>query len=277
MAPQHQPVPTGGSQYDRAFFLRIQGAEEWKRSHGQVCPPRIQSPVRWAKIRAGMSALDVGTGRGELPLFCAAQGAEATGIDYSEDALELAKEAAALSQVRDHCHFRAMDCLLLEFEDQSFDRVFMLDVIEHLRPDEVRRALGEIRRVLRPDGQLLIYTEPNLAFVKIMLPIYESRALNWALRPLMVAVTGSPIAFGPDRAQVHVNEQSPQTLRGALAEAGFSGRVWSSGLYGWGALEQPRQLLKRVVLTGWPLTMVPPLRQVFGVNVWAQVSPAGKP
>ncbi len=279
MAPQPQPAPTGGTPYDRAFFLRIQGAEEWKRSHGQVLPPRILSPLRWAKVTAGMTVLDVGTGRGEIPLFCAALGAEATGIDYSEDALEMAREAATLRReaVGDRCRFRAMDCLHLEFDDQSFDRVFMLDVIEHLRPDEARRALVEIRRVLRTDGQLLIHTEPNLAFVKLMLPIYESRALNWLLRPLMVAITGSAIAFGPDRAQVHVNEQSPQMLRSALEDAGFRGRVWASGLYGWGELKQPRQMLKRVALTGWPLTMVPPLRQVFGANVWAQVSPDGQP
>ena len=225
-----------------------------------------------------MRILDVGTGRGELPIYCASIGAEAVGIDYSEDSLELARQGARIHDpgVQARCSFRSMDCQHLDFPDATFDRVFMLDVIEHLNPSEAIASLSEIRRVLRPNGRLLIHTEPNLNFVKLMLPMYESRALHWLLRPLMVAVTGSPIAFGPDRARVHVNEQSPRTLRRALREAGMVGRVWTTGLYGWGELLEPRQMLKRVLLTGWPVTMVPPLRPVFGVNVWAIAAPAAR-
>jgi SAM-dependent methyltransferase len=48
----------------------------------------------------------------------------------------------------------------LPFNDESFDLVYLTEVIEHLvRPD---RALQEVRRVLRPGGQLIVST-PNLA------------------------------------------------------------------------------------------------------------------
>lgn len=48
----------------------------------------------------------------------------------------------------------------LPFDDESFDLVYLTEVIEHLvRPD---RALQEIRRVLRPAGHLVVST-PNLA------------------------------------------------------------------------------------------------------------------
>jgi SAM-dependent methyltransferase len=50
------------------------------------------------------------------------------------------------------------DCRSLPFADGSFDCVLMLAVIEHV-PDQ-RAAIDEARRVLRPDGLLLV-TTPN--------------------------------------------------------------------------------------------------------------------
>lgn len=46
----------------------------------------------------------------------------------------------------------------IPFPDESFDAVLMIEVIEHVEGD--RQALGEIRRVLRPGGRLIL-TTPN--------------------------------------------------------------------------------------------------------------------
>jgi len=40
----------------------------------------------------------------------------------------------------------------LPFEPGTFDRVLMLDVVEHLYPAELAEALREARRVLKPGG-----------------------------------------------------------------------------------------------------------------------------
>ena len=47
------------------------------------------------------------------------------------------------------------------FEDGYFDVVTMLAVFEHLEPGDIPRIIGEIKRVLRPDG-VLILTTPTL-------------------------------------------------------------------------------------------------------------------
>jgi SAM-dependent methyltransferase len=53
----------------------------------------------------------------------------------------------------------------LPFPDASFDRALCLDVLEHLPYDEQPRALAELFRVLRPDGELFV-SVPNLAHLQ---------------------------------------------------------------------------------------------------------------
>ena len=49
---------------------------------------------------------------------------------------------------------------LSRFADGEFDAVFASNFLEHLEHDAVDRCLGEIRRVLRPAGRLLL-VQPN--------------------------------------------------------------------------------------------------------------------
>ena len=53
----------------------------------------------------------------------------------------------------------------LPFEAGTFDRTLCLDVLEHLQYEEQPRALAELFRVLRPDGELLV-SVPNLAHLQ---------------------------------------------------------------------------------------------------------------
>jgi ubiquinone/menaquinone biosynthesis C-methylase UbiE len=258
--------------YTRAYYLEsVQGHEEWGRHRGRRLPLRLAEPLRRANVKAGHRVLDVGTGRGEIALNCASMGAEAVGIDYADPALSVAREAleAYPEAVRRRCRFTAMDAKRLDFPDGSFDRIFMLDVVEHLYPEELQLALREARRVLKPGGLLVIHTEPNINYVKFALPLYQSRLLHWIAEPVVFRLTGSRVPFSAFRDAMHINEQSPGSLRAALNEAGFQSRVWASGLYGWAEFRQPRSVIKRILLTGWPVTRIWPLNETFGLNVWA--------
>jgi SAM-dependent methyltransferase len=53
----------------------------------------------------------------------------------------------------------------LPFPDATFDRALCLDVLEHLSFEEQPRALGELHRVLKPSGELLV-SVPNLAHLQ---------------------------------------------------------------------------------------------------------------
>ncbi len=60
----------------------------------------------------------------------------------------------------DRLEVRHMDALDLQFPDASFDVVFSLSSIEHFGAwENLHRAAGEMARVLRPGGHLVIVTE----------------------------------------------------------------------------------------------------------------------
>ena len=91
--------------------------------------------------------LDVGCGTGANLKMLAAYGT-AEGVDISPQAV-------------DFCRERGLDSVKLgaaeqlPYENGSFDLVTALDVVEHLDDDVA--GLREMRRVLRPDGRLLLF------------------------------------------------------------------------------------------------------------------------
>jgi SAM-dependent methyltransferase len=54
----------------------------------------------------------------------------------------------------------------LPFGDETFDFVNMVEVIEHIPAREIESILGEIRRVMRPGGTILV-TTPNYPIKRV--------------------------------------------------------------------------------------------------------------
>ena len=100
--------------------------------------------------------LDVGCGTGGDAVTLAQKGYHVTGMDYSNIALARARaKAAAAGVVVD---FRHGDMALpFPFVDDAFDAV-MSNVALHMFDDQTtRRIIGEMRRVVRPSGLLLLH------------------------------------------------------------------------------------------------------------------------
>jgi SAM-dependent methyltransferase len=91
--------------------------------------------------------LDVGCGTGANLKMLARYG-QAEGVDISQQAVAFCRERG-LESVK----LGALE--QLPYEDESFDLVTALDVIEHLDDDVA--GLREIRRVLRPGGFVLVF------------------------------------------------------------------------------------------------------------------------
>ncbi len=109
-------------------------------------------------LRPADVVLDVGCANGAHTLKVAQRAKRVVGMDY--DVVQLVTAAASARQLGlGNVHLFAWDLIRpFPFSDSSFDAVLFLDVIEHLGPR--LGVLGEIRRVLKAEGRLLV-SGPN--------------------------------------------------------------------------------------------------------------------
>lgn len=97
--------------------------------------------------------LDIGTGTGKIVGLLAGCAERAVGVDSSRPMLKLARANLEKRQLR-NAHVRLGDMYGLPFGDDSFDLV-TLHLVLHYAQDP-SSVFGEIARVLRPGGRLLL-------------------------------------------------------------------------------------------------------------------------
>jgi SAM-dependent methyltransferase len=108
------------------------------------------------------SVLELGCGQGRDSLLFAREGFHVTALDYAEAGLLKLQGSAREIGVSDRIDTRPFDVRKsLPFPDGSFDACYshMLLCME-LSTEELRGILGEIRRILKPDG-LALYSVRN--------------------------------------------------------------------------------------------------------------------
>ena len=115
-----------------------------------------QEMIALARLRDGLRVLDVGCGTGNLLRTTGKQWprAELAGMD---------PDPKALARARRKTRRAGLDVRLdrgfaqeLPYPDDSFDRVFSSLMLHHLDTASKDALLAEVRRVLRPDGVLVL-------------------------------------------------------------------------------------------------------------------------
>jgi SAM-dependent methyltransferase len=100
----------------------------------------------------GKHVLDAGCGVGYGSAFLGAAARSVVGVDVSGEAIDYARARYGGGNVE----FAVGDLQQLERTDAEFDAVVAFEVIEHLPQPE--RFVVEVRRVLKPDGVLVVST-----------------------------------------------------------------------------------------------------------------------
>jgi 2-polyprenyl-3-methyl-5-hydroxy-6-metoxy-1,4-benzoquinol methylase len=121
---------------------------------------RFRKALRAAELRAGERLLDLGARAGNLALLARRLGLDIdyTGLDLSE---ENVRTAASLG-----IDVRQADATKgLPVGDAAYDCVVCLELLEHLTSPVT--LLGEIRRVLRPEGRAVISVPNPYSWVEI--------------------------------------------------------------------------------------------------------------
>lgn len=214
--------PVDSDQYSKEWIDSAWGAEKNASllATKHIVPrPRARRAIELANIQPGMSVLDIACGRGEIPAILSGAGAHAVGIDYSQDSIDFAKKlksaqdmngsnGGCISLVRaDACH--------LPFADESFDRVTMLDIVEHLLPEQLDIMFKEVKRLLKPNGYAIIHTLPNSWVYDITYKF---------LRYIIPRLPQDP--RNEFEKLVHINEQNVPRLHRSLVTAGLFHRIW---------------------------------------------------
>jgi SAM-dependent methyltransferase len=158
--------------YSQDYFLDI----ERRRYTLQPHIPEILSWVDWR----GKRVLEIGSGLGTDARRIIASGGVYTGINVDRGSTE----ATARALLAFGCPgvVQERDATSLDFPDGTFDVVYAFGVLHHV--PEAGRAIAEIRRVLKPGGELLAM-------------LYNRSSINYAieimfLRKLIVRALSLP-------------------------------------------------------------------------------------
>jgi ubiquinone/menaquinone biosynthesis C-methylase UbiE len=123
-----------------------------------LAPPLLAAGVRnralrrLLRLRPDDVVLDSGCGNARF----AAWNADAAGLMVGSDPATLFADAA-VEQVA----LVQADSRILPFADNSFDKAFSIDVLEHFPRDVIDTYLRETARILRPGGQFLVFSNTS--------------------------------------------------------------------------------------------------------------------
>ena len=176
-----------------------------------------------AEVGPGDRALDLCCGTGDLSIELADRvgpGGEVVGADFSEPMLELARLKAPPDD-QEVVSFVNADALELPFPDESFDALTIAFGARNLA--DLRRGLGEMKRVLKPGGRLVILeiTQPARQPLKGFFALWFDRIV-----PLIGKVAGDSAAYSYLPSSVR-SFPDAGTLADRMVEAGFDRVRWT--------------------------------------------------
>ncbi|MBV21957.1 MAG: hypothetical protein CMI57_00450 [Parcubacteria group bacterium] len=258
--------------YSKEYFLSTEGIDYFKKG---LISPKFEHAVNMAKLRSGMKILDIGSGRGDIVLASARKNVYSYGIDYARDAIEIAKVAKQSLPIHLASFFLVHQASAdtLPFKENTFDKIFFMDVAEHLPPSDLLQCFKECKRTLKEDGELIIHTSPNRWYNDFGYPFWEQPINKILNRVFKQNLLTREIRNEMDL-KVHVNEQTIISLKDYLRKAGFQPKIWLGDEYikplkKSSLKEKFLELARQVVCHFFPFSLIFPLNLFFSNNIWA--------
>ncbi len=256
--------------YTKKYFLTdCEGWDHFQKFEKQKLSPRLSHAASLLSHPAGKTILDFGCGRGELSAFLLKKKAKLIAVDYSPEALKLTRETIATlpSSLQKNIKIINASAKTLTLPHQSLDAIFFLDVFEHLTNQELDKLLSRFHLWLKPNGQLIIHTAPNRLFLLYGYP-YFTRFLNLASNPIWKLIFKEkritrPCLKSPSDHLVHINEQTPNTLKTHLNKHHFKAKVWLDSSY------QMIRLRDKIHYRLCQPLWLPYFNRFFHTDIWA--------
>jgi len=132
--------------FERVYYT---GAAVWTRTE----PPEELAKLIDEGTVTACKALDVGCGEGFYSIYLTKRGFEVTGIDLSENAINIAKKNAAEREV--DILFQSLDVSDISQLDDKFEFIFEWGVLHHLMPEKRIKYAQDIAEKLDKGGKYL--------------------------------------------------------------------------------------------------------------------------
>jgi ubiquinone/menaquinone biosynthesis C-methylase UbiE len=139
------------------------------------------------ECKGGESILEVGFGSGLTFMNLNEKYKKIHGLDLTCDVNVVSKVFASHNI---HPDLRNGNVLAMPYEDNQFDTVLLISILEHLKPDELAQAFKEIQRVLKPGGQVVYGVPVERPFMVFMFRLlgYDIREHHFSTeREVMLA------------------------------------------------------------------------------------------
>ena len=123
-------------------------SESWIRISEEFLPVALQWKEKFHSV------LDIGAGKGRHAFFFAENDFQVSAVDYSPSSIALIKQTAEEGNLA--VDARVCDMTQLPYENESFDCVICFHTIYHTDYEGMRKAVSEIGRVLKKNGEAYI-------------------------------------------------------------------------------------------------------------------------
>lgn len=123
------------------------------------------------KLSQGATVIDVGCGPGQFSQYLKQKGCDVTGVDLSEEMLEIAKQKVL------GVEFRKMDMRRLDIPDESYEGLLVAYSLIHIPTVELRTTLKGFLRILKGGGHMLLITQKGDADQVVDEPFWEGRKM----------------------------------------------------------------------------------------------------
>jgi SAM-dependent methyltransferase len=253
----HRHREAGGS----AAYWEEFGSEGTLADRLRFCDVDPLRPLFLRYLKPGSTMLEGGCGRGQYVAYYTARGVKVIGLDFAREWL------ASTHREMPHLSLCAGDVTALPFQDAAFDVYYSGGVVEHFEAG-AEPALREARRVLKPNGVLLISVP---YFSPLRRALVRSRRRDWRRVGSASADNGSGEVSRRFYQYAYTVREFERLLRSAgLRVRQTQGYAIAWGLYDLGAVARLARRFER--RRGGPSVMAADHRTK--PPSWAEESPA---
>ncbi len=203
--------------YTESYFLNAAtGHEEFREFDGKYdhLLSKFKRIISLLNLQPSDNLLDIGCGRGEIVILHSLNGGNATGVDFSADAVNLARKKA--KELNADCRFIISSFDTIE-EETKYDRIVSNDFIEHISIEEGNVFFKKCYNLLKQEGRLVVYTYPNTIRRKYGYKIIRLLSII-KMKPMPKR---EPDTISEHYKQYHLNEQSYFSLKKMAHNANF--------------------------------------------------------